>query len=119
MPITKKTSVGELINDFIKSKDPKFASDTKEERKKRALGAYYALHKNEAEQDMLNKGYEHGFEGKEPQHPGNKEYMSGHKLGLVDGGDRARHLKNMKKKRDVSESFTVKELLGFVNQSKK
>ena len=42
--ITKKTSAGEIISDFEKSKNPKFAGKSKEERKKQALGAYYGMH---------------------------------------------------------------------------
>lgn len=42
--ITKKTSSAEVIRDFVKSKNPKFASKSKEERTKMALGAYYSMH---------------------------------------------------------------------------
>jgi hypothetical protein len=42
--ITKKTSAGEVISDFIHSKNPKFAGKSKEERKRMALGAYYSKH---------------------------------------------------------------------------
>lgn len=42
--ITKKTSAGEMISDFEKSDNPKFAGKSKEERKKMALGAYYGMH---------------------------------------------------------------------------
>lgn len=42
--ITKKTSAGEIISDFMKSKDPKFAGKSPEERKRMALGAYYGKH---------------------------------------------------------------------------
>ncbi len=45
MPITKDTSVGKIIDDFIHSKNPKFAGKSKEERRKQALGAYYSMHK--------------------------------------------------------------------------
>lgn len=42
--ITKKTSAGKIIGDFEKSDNPKFKGDSKEQRKKRALGAYYGMH---------------------------------------------------------------------------
>ena len=38
----KSASAGEWIHDFVKSKNPKFAGKSKEERKKQALAAYYA-----------------------------------------------------------------------------
>lgn len=42
--LTKKTSVGEVISDFVHSKDPKFEGKSKAERQKMALGAYYGMH---------------------------------------------------------------------------
>ena len=42
--LTKKTSVGEIINDFQSSKNPKFAGKSKEERRRMAIGAYYSKH---------------------------------------------------------------------------
>jgi hypothetical protein len=39
---------GKWISDFTKSDDPRFAGDSKEQRKKRALAAYYAAQKNES-----------------------------------------------------------------------
>jgi len=42
--ITKKTPAGEIISDFEKSKNKKFAGKSKEERKNQALGAYYGMH---------------------------------------------------------------------------
>lgn len=40
--LTKSTTAGETIHDFVHSKNPKFAGKSKEERKRMALGAYYA-----------------------------------------------------------------------------
>ena len=51
MPITKSTSAGEIIKDFVRSKNPKFSGDSKKKRKQRALAAFYGMH-NEA----LNPG---------------------------------------------------------------
>ena len=45
--ITKKTSAGEVISDFVHSKNPKFAGKSKEKRKQMALAAYYAKQRNE------------------------------------------------------------------------
>jgi len=42
--LTKETSAGEIIKDFRKSKDPKFAGKSGEERQRMALGAYYSMH---------------------------------------------------------------------------
>jgi hypothetical protein len=42
--LTKKTSAGEVISDFVHSKNPKFAGKSKSERTKMALGAYYGMH---------------------------------------------------------------------------
>ena len=42
--ITKKTSAGNIIKDFQKSKNPKFSGKSTEERKRMALGAYYSMH---------------------------------------------------------------------------
>ena len=42
--ITKKTSAADIIKDFQKSKDPRFAGKSKAERTKMALGAYYSKH---------------------------------------------------------------------------
>jgi len=40
--LTAKDPAGEWISDFVHSDDPKFTGKSKEERKKQALGAYYA-----------------------------------------------------------------------------
>jgi len=45
--LTKSSSAGEWIHDFVKSKNPKFAGKTKEERTKQAIAAYYAKQRNE------------------------------------------------------------------------
>jgi len=45
--ITKKTSTGEVIHDFVHSDNPKFKGKSKEERIKMALGAKYAMMRKE------------------------------------------------------------------------
>jgi hypothetical protein len=46
--LSADASAGKWISDFIKSDNPKFAGDSKEKRKERALAAYYAAQKNES-----------------------------------------------------------------------
>lgn len=46
--LSKDQPAGKWISDFVKSDDPKFAGDTKKQRIKRALGAYYAAKRNES-----------------------------------------------------------------------
>jgi hypothetical protein len=43
--ITSKTSKEKMIGDFVHSKNDKFSSDSKKERIRRALGAWYGMHK--------------------------------------------------------------------------
>ena len=51
--ITKKTSAGEIIHDFQKSKNPKFAGKSKEQRKNQALGAYYGMHPEKSKKESM------------------------------------------------------------------
>lgn len=58
--LTKKTSSGEVIHDFVHSDNPKFAGKSKAERTKMALGAYYSMHTgkkkvNEAKDDTAEE----------------------------------------------------------------
>lgn len=46
--LSKDQPAGKWISDFVKSDDPKFSGDTKKQRIKRALGAYYAAKRNES-----------------------------------------------------------------------
>ncbi len=46
--LSKDQPAGKWISDFIKSDNPKFAGDSKEKRKERALAAYYSAKKNES-----------------------------------------------------------------------
>jgi hypothetical protein len=52
--IKKKTSAGEIIRDFIDSKNPKFAGKSTKERQRMALGAYYSMHpeKSKTNEDL-------------------------------------------------------------------
>ena len=49
--LTKKTSMGDTIADFVHSKNPKFAGKSKKERMKQAMAAYYSKQRNEAYED--------------------------------------------------------------------
>lgn len=51
--LSKEDPASAWIKDFQKSDDPKFSGDSKEERTKRALGAYYAA-QNEAEEPEVS-----------------------------------------------------------------
>ena len=55
--LTKSNTAGDFIHDFVHSDDPKFSGKSAEERKKMALGAYYAK-QNEGLEDACWKGYE-------------------------------------------------------------
>jgi len=48
--ITKNTPTGDVIHDFVHSKNPKFAGKTKKERINQALGATYAMKKGKMEE---------------------------------------------------------------------
>jgi hypothetical protein len=56
--LTKKTPVSKVISDFVKSDAPTFSRDSKKQRIKRALGAYYNMHKEEA-LDEVSTGLAH------------------------------------------------------------
>lgn len=55
MPINKNTPVEKVIDDFVHSSNKKFASDSRKQRIKRALGAYYSMH-NEAKEPWKKEG---------------------------------------------------------------
>jgi hypothetical protein len=57
--LTKKTSSGEVIHDFVHSDNPKFAGKSKAERTKMALGAYYGMH---PEKKKINEEPDFEFE---------------------------------------------------------
>ena len=54
--LTKSTSAGETIHDFVHSKNPQFAGKSKEKRKQMALAAYYQKQNEEVE--ILEDVYE-------------------------------------------------------------
>lgn len=51
--LTKGMSAGDVIKDFEKSDDPRFKGDTKEQRKKRALAAWYKLQKEKTVDESI------------------------------------------------------------------
>src|ERR1700692_2516906 len=63
--INKGTKSSKIIDDFVHSKNPKFAGKTKAERIRMGLGAYYSLHKEEVENlDELSQEYVKSYMGK-------------------------------------------------------
>jgi len=50
MPINKDTPTSEIIHDFVKSKNPKFAGKSKAERVKQAVAASYKVHGEKVEE---------------------------------------------------------------------
>lgn len=50
--LTKDMSAGDVISDFVHSKDPKFKGKSKKERQKMALGAYYGMHREKSRKQM-------------------------------------------------------------------
>ena len=51
--LTKAMSAGDVISDFIHSKDPKFKGKSKKMRQKMALGAYYGMHPEKSKLDEM------------------------------------------------------------------
>jgi len=54
--ITKKTPAGDIIHDFMHSKNKKFAGKSKEQRKNQALGAYYGMHPEKSNESEMDEG---------------------------------------------------------------
>lgn len=53
--LTKSTSAGETISDFVHSDNPKFKGKSKEKRKEMALAAYYAKQREQKEEVELDE----------------------------------------------------------------
>ena len=60
--LTKSTTAGETIDDFIHSDNPKFAGKSKEKRKQMALAAYYKKQNEETIQEAVPRGDTDGAE---------------------------------------------------------
>jgi hypothetical protein len=60
--LTKSTSAGETIHDFVHSDNPKFAGKSKEKRKQMALAAYYKKQNEETIQEAVPRGDTDGAE---------------------------------------------------------
>lgn len=54
--LNKSMSMKEIIDDFIQSDDPRFKNDSKEQRRKRAIAAYYSMHPELKEDDAPSAG---------------------------------------------------------------
>jgi hypothetical protein len=76
--LSKNASAGEWIKDFVHSDNPQFAGKSKEQRKKQALGAYYAAQKNESTEydSFLDEAVQKGIvsmDAKEIKHANMKD----------------------------------------------
>jgi len=60
--LTKSTTAGETIHDFVHSDNPKFAGKSKEKRKQMALAAYYKKQNEETIQEAVPRGDSDGAE---------------------------------------------------------
>jgi hypothetical protein len=65
--LTKSTSAGETIDDFVHSKNKMFSGDSKKQRIKRALGAYYSKQNEEVSEIVEVNHRDYGAKGK--MHP--------------------------------------------------
>lgn len=59
--LTKKTTAGEVIGDFVHSKNKMFKGDSKKQRIKRALGAYYDKHPEKSKNEEVEYVTEGGM----------------------------------------------------------
>lgn len=91
----KKTPAGEMISDFIHSKDPQFAGKSKEKRKEMALGAYYKMHPEKSKKTNEEAEIEEALKGKQHKIDKNKN-------GKIDAED----FKLLRKEETVSEEDT-------------
>ena len=91
-----KADAGVWIKDFIDSTDPRFDGKSEEERKKMALGAWYAARReagipidesvNEATTEKAKEGpKEEDQEKLEPRAKGEKEFANAHEVEVKDG----------------------------------
>jgi hypothetical protein len=68
--LTKSTSAGETIDDFVHSKNKMFSGDSKKQRIKRALGAYYSKQNEEAgESEEISEVNHRDYGAKGKMHP--------------------------------------------------
>ena len=83
--LTKSTTAGETIHDFVHSKNPKFAGKSKEKRKQMALAAYYAKQREQKEEveqvDEISKATLGSYINKSAASLG----KAGYKAGSTDG----------------------------------
>lgn len=126
--ITKKTSAGEIISDFEKSKNPKFKGKSGEERRKMALGAYYSMHPekskpkkktNEAERPSDDSDMGAGLgAGRNPKvletskkvnesmnHRKTAAYHEGRAHGLKGHAHNGKHYEDMEEARQYHEGY--------------
>ena len=89
--LTKSTTAGETISDFVHSDNPKFAGKSKEKRKQMALAAYYAKQNEEKVQECGN-AVEPLLGGDQPPRGGSNEAAEMVKSELKALANKAMHL---------------------------
>ena len=115
--LTKDTTAGETIHDFVHSKNKMFSGDSKAQRIKRALGAYYKKQNEEVEIDEtygtnapqmtvkkkgVAEGSEHNVGGISHsiiKHPGGKHQV------VVKHGDKVAHTSLHNSEEDAKKSL--------------
>ena len=89
--LTKSTTAGETIADFVHSKNPKFDGKSKEKRKQMALAAYYAKQRNEEVENLEESHVEYHLRNvnkDEKSHKKVVEAIGAHKGKFVGASNR-------------------------------
>ena len=97
--LSKDSTAGDFIHDFVNSDNPKFAGKSKEKRKQMALAAYYAKQKNEElspKQKAMDKNKNGKIDGSDLAKLRGEELSAKQKVldknnnGKIDGDDLAK-----------------------------
>lgn len=118
--LSKDASAGDWIHDFVHSDNPKFAGKSKAERKKMALGAYYAKQNEEVEELDEKEGYsaKAARAGKDIGKPGKAfakiAKSAGERYGSEEKGKKVAGaiLAKLRKEETVEESFEDEHGIG-------
>lgn len=109
--LSKDATAGDWISDFIHSDNPKFAGKSKAERKKMALGAYYAKQNEEVEQIEERDEGKPGLMFKKIAAKASKEYGSKEAGNRVAGAIRKKVL--AKEDAEQIEEITIAGTPGW------
>ena len=90
--LTKSTTAGETIHDFVHSKNPKFAGKSKEKRKEMALAAYYAKQREQKEEVEIGEDLAVPLLGGDPPRGDSDEAVEMVKAELKALANKAMHL---------------------------